>query len=1018
MSGFIGGGNSSTPTRYTGLQIQTSAQGVPVALVWGKKRLGTNLFWFNDFESFPDGGKKGGKGGNGKGAGVFNYQCAVMMGIGEGVGPVSSGIGMSIGTVWADKQITSLSELGLTFFNGSDSQAVWSYLTSNHPDQAIAYAYTAYVASSAYQLGKSPNLPTHTFEVSRSGPWSYPFIPDARISDVVQDLLTNPQYAIGLQSGQFDFSTFFNYSQYIQAQNLWTSPSIETQEQLSSIVDRWAQLTNAWIFWSGDRFKAVVLGDATIPASVPTVKTINTSIPLDPGPYYIVLVFVTADGGVVFQDGTPLTLVGGSPGPGQYSFDALNYMWSFNAADTGKAVTVTGTFSSPFGYTPNNTVEFDLTYNYGLIVEKGKPPIEVDIADPADLVNHVRLEFKNRNNAYNADIAEWKDDGLIREFGVIDHPITEAHEYCDPIAAQTAAQLMGQRAAYIRNIYNFNVWWWLGSVLEPGDIVSLTDPHLGLDHFPVRIRTLDEDEQYNWAVVAEEFTGTTGDASGTTQNVVPSSNMPDMNVDPGIINPPAVFEPSSNLTGGIAQLWVAASGGADWGGCVVYVSFDGTNFANIGTISTSAAQGVLTTSLLSHADPDAVNSFGIDTTESQVALNNDATHADADAFRTLSMILPAYTAPAIPNNGECISYGAVSITGTYTDTISYLRRGLYGTAPRLASIGDFFTRVDMSKSVAPGNSVFVWNLPAQYIGSTIYLKFASFNRFANSLQALSACTLYQYTPTGSGYGGGANGVPTTPTGLTASPGYGSVTLSWSPNPSTDNVTKYNVYRAPGLSQPFSSASLIATTTGTSYTDNGLSASTGWTYFVKAVNAAGTSTATAGVNATVLAGGSGTLTSVGISSTGGTIAVTGSPLTGSGGTINVEVTSVPSVALPALRYSISTYFPGTQTMASQILLQWVAERPFTLLASGGTPTAQGRSKSAATGSTTFTISRTPAGSGTPATLGTAVWAASGTVATVTISSPTSFAAGDLMTITGPATADATLADISMTLPVTA
>lgn len=844
MSGFLGGGNSSTSTKYTGLQIQTSAQGVPIPNVWGTTRMGANLIWYGDFVATPDGGKKGGKGGD-KGGGIYKYSTAVIFGLCEGGGS------LQIKTVWADKQITSLSELGLTLFTGTASQAPWSYLVSKHPDQALSYAYTAYLAASSYNLGKSPNLPNHTFEIQRlASPWSFPVVPDAFISGVIIDFLTNPQYSVGMTSSQIDFGSFsVVYPGYLGAQGLWFSPAIEAQEQISSIIDRWAQLSNTWIFWSGNVLKAVPLGDTAISSSVPYTRTVNTQVPLDPGPYQVQIVNAQSDGGVRYQQtGAALTAVGTSfPAQGQYHFDGLNFRWIFNKADSGKAVLVTGTFRPVSDYTPDTTIWFDLDYD-NLITNGNEPPITVNRQDQADLPNHVRLEIKDRNNQYNTAICEWKDDDLINQFGIVDHPVTQAHEICDPMVGQLVAQLIGQRAAYIRNTYDFMMPWWMGSASEPGDLVRLTDPHLGLDHFTVRLRSLEEDEQGNWRVLAEEYTGTTGDASGTPQLAVPVNTSLNSNVDPGSVNPPAVFEPASNLTGGVAQLWVAASGGADWGGCVVFISFDATNYTNIGTISTSAAQGTLTAGLANHADPDTVDTLSIDTTVSQVALSNDATHADADAFRTLALITPAYVT-VCPTNGECISYGAVSITGAFTDDITYLRRGLYGTAPAAHLSGDFFTRLDLSKTTAPGNSVLVYDLPVQYIGQTIYLKLCSFNRFANSLQSLSSATAYTYTPTGAGYGGGTGGVPTTPTGLAAVPGIGQNVLTWNQNPSTDNVDYYAVYAAPGLSQPFGSASLIGTTTSPNWIHTGLSAGSQWTYFLKAHNAVGLSSATSGVNAT-------------------------------------------------------------------------------------------------------------------------------------------------------------------------
>jgi len=87
---------------------------------------------------------------------------------------------------------------------------------------------------------------------------------------------------------------------------------------------------------------------------------------------------------------------------------------------------------------------------------------------------------------------------------------------------------------------------------------------------------------------------------------------------------------------------------------------------------------------------------------------------------------------------------------------------------------------------------------------------------------------------GNGVGGGDTQAPTAPTGLTSpSKTSSSVTLSW--NASSDNVgvTGYRIYRG---------GAGVATSSGTSFTDSGLSSSTSYTYTVRAFDAAGNESA--------------------------------------------------------------------------------------------------------------------------------------------------------------------------------
>ncbi len=344
----------------------------------------------------------------------------------------------------------------------------------------------------------------------------------------------------------------------------------------------------------------------------------------------------------------------------------------------------------------------------------------------------------------------------------------------------------------------------------------------------------------------------------------------DPQVDPGPVNAPAIFEPSSALTGGAAQVWVSASGGANWGGALVSISFDGTNFSNIGYLTAPAYQGVLTADLPNHSDPDTVDTLAIDLTESAGVLPTAATGNDANAFRTLVWICPVFSTAA-PNAGELVAYGAVSATGTYTSNLTYLRRGLYGTTPADHPTGSFFNRIDLGSIDTPPNSVLTCDLPAQYIGASLYLKFQSFNVFGNALEDIATVAEYSYTPSGAGYGGGTAGTPTTPTGLSASGGQNAVTLAWNANSATDNVTGYRIFRAAGTGASFGSATEIAQVNALNYADTGLPNATGYTYFLDAVNAVGASSPTSGANATTNT--ATTTTGRRVSTTGGTLSLT-------------------------------------------------------------------------------------------------------------------------------------------------
>jgi len=87
-----------------------------------------------------------------------------------------------------------------------------------------------------------------------------------------------------------------------------------------------------------------------------------------------------------------------------------------------------------------------------------------------------------------------------------------------------------------------------------------------------------------------------------------------------------------------------------------------------------------------------------------------------------------------------------------------------------------------------------------------------------------------------GGGGGDTQSPTAPSGLTATATASSANLSWTASTDNVGVTGYYIERCQGSG--CSTFTQIGTSSTTSYADNGLSASTSYTYRVRATDAAG------------------------------------------------------------------------------------------------------------------------------------------------------------------------------------
>ena len=206
-----------------------------------------------------------------------------------------------------------------------------------------------------------------------------------------------------------------------------------------------------------------------------------------------------------------------------------------------------------------------------------------------------------------------------------------------------------------------------------------------------------------------------------------------MLVVPGNTNGPIIFEPPSGLSGGDLEVWLIASGGANWGGCQVWVSSDGNTYALAGTIYRGARQGVLSAVLPSHADPDTTDTLSVDLTESQGQLLS-GTQADADNHVTLCYC-----------DGELLSYETATLTAAYKYNLSYLRRGIYGTPIGSHSSGANFARFGPNDP-----SLFRYRYPSSFVGQTISVKLPAFNAFGQALQSLAGLTPTSYTLTGGG----------------------------------------------------------------------------------------------------------------------------------------------------------------------------------------------------------------------------------------------------------------------------
>jgi len=682
MSGFRSlfgsASQAATTPDYTGLQIQTAVNTLPIPIVWGMSKLAPNVVWYNNFQTQESGGGKGSNGGKGglfgssNGVVSYTYSAAVLLALCEG--PIAG-----INQVWKNQSVYTLSGLGLSLFAGATPQTIWSYLSTAYPAQALAYQGSAYVCASDYSLGDAATLDNHNFEVrgiyygsgygqlqyNSSGAVGtgagYAFV-DADPALVVSDFLTNAQYGVGFPQASIDATSLFSasgggdasYQTYCRAVGLALSPALTDQEQASSVLGRWLQLTNTAAVWSGGLLRFIPYGDGAV---------------------------------------------------------------------SGNGIT----------FNPNVTP----IYNLGdddFKVENNEDPLQVTRSDPYEAYNVWRLEIAERDNAYNLTSVEARDQNAIELYGMRIAPTVTAHEICDQNVGLISGQLILQRAVYIRNTYKFRLSWEY-CLLDPMDLVTVTDAILGLADAAIRITEIEEDENGFLSVTAEEFP--LGVATATRYATQAVTNNPiNRGVAADPVNTPIIFEPPASLVGASAQVWIAASGGAagvadpNWGGANVWLSTDGSSYTQVGSIVGPAPQGVLTAALPSYSgvNPDAIDTLAVNMAESGRALTG-ATLLDAQLGNTICIV-----------DSELISFETATLTSVNAYAVSSLYRGLYGTAIASHASGAGFARLD--------STIFKYDLPSQYVGKTLYIKLQSFNVFGGGLQNIATCTAYVYVPTG------------------------------------------------------------------------------------------------------------------------------------------------------------------------------------------------------------------------------------------------------------------------------
>lgn len=346
----------------------------------------------------------------------------------------------------------------------------------------------------------------------------------------------------------------------------------------------------------------------------------------------------------------------------------------------------------------------------------------------AEATNRITLKYADAQNDYNTVPVTRDDISMVNRYGVKPETL-DLKLITRGSLAEKVCDFWLARKLYIRNEIEFEVDERF-LLLEPMDLVTLTFGVADLAQVPLRVKEVEENDGVI-TVVAEEWPY--GVVKGIT---VPSENaagyVPNLNVDPGNSSAPVIFEPPIALAGA-PQIWLATSGGQTWGGCEVWISLDDATYERIGDLRAPARHGLLTAPLAAAGDPDMTSQVRVDLSVSGAQLVS-ATQDARDLFETACWV-----------DGEIISYQTAQLTASHAYQLSSLRRGAFGTSIAGHAPGAKFVRLD--------EAVFRHPIPTHYIGRTLYIKLASFNRFGSRTQDLADLIPTPYTVVGAPLGG-------------------------------------------------------------------------------------------------------------------------------------------------------------------------------------------------------------------------------------------------------------------------
>lgn len=657
--------------QYTGLQLQTSAASLPLSVVYGMVKIPPNVVFYDGFNS----NAIIVIGNNGIPYVVgYNYDADLLFSLCEGQITGINRIFVNT-TIYVYNGSSPSAVLGyatypgLVLHTGALGQAVDSGWNSVYPSKTLGYSGIAYIAAANFALSSSAQMADLAFEVMGKFYGTGPNGYDADPAQVIEDYLTNTQYGARYPSANIDLTTLLGADGDSSVQTYCKAMDL----QFSPVVNQLETGVSVLTRW---------------------LQIINTA--------------AVRSGG------------------------KLKFIPYGDKNVSGNGVT---------WHAPVDPV-YDITDDH--LVQSGEEdPIKISRIDPYTLPVMQRIEVLSRGpittapssptnqNQYQAVPVEARDQAALQQTGARQAPLQTMHEICETSVGAVVAQTMLQRGLYVRKLYHFTLDW-LYILLDPMDVITLTDPTLNLYQEHVRITEIVENNDGNLDVTAENVSigiSTPGPNNATD----PQGSSVNPTVSPAYVDAVFIYRPPSGVYG--TRFWFGASGGnfgvidPYWGSANVWASIDGgTSYTQVATVISRLRYGWLTAALADATGFDTTNTLSL---RLAAGVGTFANQSDANAQNLVDNVLLI--------DSELVSFATQSLVSANNYNCKRIQRGGSTTTHAAHSSGALFNDTDDIISISSP----AWLFSA----STVKFKFQSANIFGEGLQGLGDCRVFTFTNT-------------------------------------------------------------------------------------------------------------------------------------------------------------------------------------------------------------------------------------------------------------------------------